>query len=179
MAKMVWRLNFIPLSPYYILLCKFFFSKIEVDAASHLTHSQNYKVSEGKRNSYMFKVCFRGMRYVLLSYNPMTAKIEGWCWKQGLEHQYSHHTLIFFFTRLRVSLLPMCLYVFFRWNKFSALGCYSEKKLMMAASALASQFLSLKTVLRVALGCNILGMQTGIPLGIQSGSNWVFYIRIR
>lgn len=45
-----------------------------------------------------------------------------------------------------------------------------KQKLMMTASASASQFLPLKAVLRVALGCNILEMHTGIPLGIQSGS---------
>lgn len=92
------------------------------------------------------------MRYVLLPYIPTAAEIEGWCWKQGLEHQCSHHTRILFFTRLHVSLLPMCLYVLFRLNSLHWEATVKEQKLMMTASASASQFLPLKAVFRVVLG---------------------------
>lgn len=54
----------------------------------------------------------------------------------------------------------------------------TPKQLMQTVSASGSQFLPLKAGLKFVLFCNILGMQTGIPLGAQSGGNWVFYTRV-
>lgn len=72
-----------------------------------------------------------------------------------------------------VSAFCLCA-VMFSLNRTNSLGwdaTLKKQKLMMTASASASQFLLLKVVFRVALGGNVLGMQTGVPLGTQSGGN--------
>jgi len=98
-----------------------------MDTASHLSHSQSYKVTEGKKNSYTFKVCIREVKSEHLSYILTTTKTEERFWKQGLEPQSSHHKLIFFFASM--SEFCLCVFMFsLRWNKFSALGCYYKKK---------------------------------------------------
>lgn len=64
----------------------------------------------------------------------------------------------------------MCLYVLFRLNSLHWEATLKEQKLMMTASASASQFLPQRLFSGLSW-VYISGMQTGIPLGIQTGGN--------